>query len=275
MLNIGDFARHGRVSVRMLRHYDAIGLLHPARVDPVSGYRFYEAAQLARLNRVIALKELGFTLQQVRAVLDEEVDAAELRGMLRLRRAELAEAIAADTRRLARVGARLRTIESEGTMSTHDVVVKPVPSVRAAELSAVAASYQPEDIGPVIGPLFEELCRRLAAAGVAETGPAVARYEEAPEGGGAVLVRAAVPVGPGVQAQEHDFDVVDLPALAHAATVVHRGSMDDAMGAFQELAHFIEANGYRSTGYARELYLECPDDRAHWVTELQEPVEPK
>ncbi len=50
MLNIGDFASHGRVSVRMLRHYDAIGLLRPARVDPVTGYRSYEAGQLARLT---------------------------------------------------------------------------------------------------------------------------------------------------------------------------------------------------------------------------------
>ncbi|MFJ2578481.1 MerR family transcriptional regulator [Kitasatospora aureofaciens] len=278
MLTIGDFAKHGRVSVRMLRHYDAIGLLRPARVDPVSGYRFYEAAQLARLNRVIALKELGFTLQQVRAVLDEEVDAAELRGMLRLRRAELAAAIAADARRLARVEARLRTIESEGTMSAHDVVVKRVPSVRVAELSAVAASYQPEDIGPVIGPLFAELCRRLEAAGVAGAGPSVARYEDAPEGGGAVLIRVGVPVGPGVPAGAagaYHFDVVDLPPIERAATVVHRGSMDEAMGSFQELAHFVDANGYRSAGYARELYLECPDDPAHWVTELQEPVEPR
>lgn len=65
MFTIGDFARHGRVSVRMLRHYDETGLLRPARVDPAS-YRFYEASQLARLNRIIALKDLGFTLEQVR-----------------------------------------------------------------------------------------------------------------------------------------------------------------------------------------------------------------
>lgn len=194
MFNIGDFAKHGRVSVRMLRHYDAIGLLRPARVDPASGYRFYEAAQLARLNRVIALKDLGFTLHQVLAVLDDRVDAAELRGMLRLRRAELAAAMAADARRLARVEARLRTIESEGTMSAHDVVVKRVPSVRVAELTGVAASYEPEEIGPVIGPLFAELCRRLAEAGVAEAGPSVARYEDVPDGDGAVLIRVAVPV---------------------------------------------------------------------------------
>ncbi|MFD0406359.1 MerR family transcriptional regulator [Kitasatospora sp. NPDC127116] len=272
MLNIGDFASHGRVSVRMLRHYDAIGLLRPARVDPISGYRSYEASQLARLNRVIALKELGFTLQQVRAVLDEQVDAAELRGMLRLRRAQLAEAIAADELRLARVEARLRTIESEGTMSAHDVVVKRVPSVRVAQLAGAAASYEPEDIGPVIGPLFAELCRRLAAAGVEAAGPSVARYQDAPEGDGSVLVLVAVPVGPSVRPGEHDFEVLDLPPIEEAATIVHRGPMDDVLGTGQELARFIEENGYRSAGYARELYLECPEDRAGWVTELQEPV---
>jgi DNA-binding transcriptional MerR regulator len=86
MFSIGEFARHGRVSVRMLRHYDAIGLLRPASVDGVTGYRFYRASQLAELNRIIALKDLGFTLGQVQAILAEQVSAAELRGMLRLRR---------------------------------------------------------------------------------------------------------------------------------------------------------------------------------------------
>ncbi|MFI6848433.1 MerR family transcriptional regulator [Kitasatospora sp. NBC_00085] len=273
MFNIGDFAKHGRVSVRMLRHYDAIGLLRPARVDPASGYRFYEAAQLARLNRVIALKDLGFTLHQVLAVLDDRVDAAELRGMLRLRRAELAAAMAADARRLARVEARLRTIESEGTMSAHDVVVKRVPSVRVAELTGVAASYEPEEIGPVIGPLFAELCRRLAEAGVAEAGPSVARYEDVPDGDGAVLIRVAVPVSASLAVEgEYGFAVVDLPEIEEAATIVHRGSMDDTVGAFQTLARFVDENGYRSAGYAREVYLECPDAPADWVTELQEPV---
>ncbi len=95
MFSIGDFAKHGRVSVRMLRHYDAIGLLRPAHVDPYSSYRSYTAEQLARLNRVIALKDLGFTLTQVHEILDAEISADELRGMLRLRRAELEAAITA------------------------------------------------------------------------------------------------------------------------------------------------------------------------------------
>src|SRR6201990_2225087 len=111
MFSIGEFARHGRVSVRMLRHYDAIGLIRPACVDVATGYRFYEASQLDELNRVIALKDLGFTLQQGQPILEEKVSAAELRGMLKLRRAEIRATIDAETTRLARVEARLLTIE--------------------------------------------------------------------------------------------------------------------------------------------------------------------
>src|SRR5215211_6522227 len=165
MLSIGDFARHGRVSVRMLRHYDTIGLLQPAYVDRLTGYRFYEAQQLSRLNRIVALKGLGFTLQQVRSILDDEVSVEELRGMLRLRQAELQSQIATDTARLAQVEARLQIIEREGTMPADEVQIKPIPGVRVAELTATAASFEPESISPVIQPLYDGLCGRLDQAG--------------------------------------------------------------------------------------------------------------
>ncbi|MET9349412.1 MerR family transcriptional regulator [Streptomyces termitum] len=270
MFTIGDFARHGRVSVRMLRHYDAIGLLRPARVDPHSGYRFYTAGQLARLNRVIALKELGFTLEQVGAILGDELGAEELRGMLRLRQAELETALREARARLAQVGARLRAIESEGRMSTQDVVVKKIPAVRIAELSGTASSFGPEDIGPVIGPLYGELCGRLEAAGVTGFGPGIAYYEDAGRGDGSVVVHAAMTVPEGTEAEGVRVHV--LPGIEEAATVVHRGSMDDVLPTAQALASWIETNGYASAGYARELYLECPEDPAGWVAEIQEPV---
>ncbi|WP_377270998.1 MerR family transcriptional regulator [Peterkaempfera sp. SMS 1(5)a] len=271
MYTIGDFAKHGRVSVRMLRHYDAVGLLRPARVDPASGYRSYEAHQLTRLNRIIALKDLGFTLQQVGAILDQRVSTEELQGMLRLRRAELAADMAAATARLAQVEARLRAIDSEGHMPATDVVLKTVPAVRIAELSAVAASYGPEDIGPVLTPLYDELFRRLAAAGITPTGPGVAWYEDAPQGDGAVIAHAGVTVAAEPR-DGLDVDIVDLPPIGTAATAVHRGSMDQVVSTGQAMARWIDANGYRSAGYAREIYLECPEDKAGWVTELQEPV---
>ncbi|MFC6080083.1 MerR family transcriptional regulator [Sphaerisporangium aureirubrum] len=268
MFNIGDFARIGRVSVRMLRHYDALGLLRPARVDPASGYRYYEAAQLSRLNRLIALKELGLTLQQVGLILEEKVGMEELHGMLRLRRAELAAQVAVDTQRLTRVEARLRLIEKEGVMPT-DVVVKSVPAVRLAELSDVAKSYESEHIGPVIQPLYMELAKRVEEAGLTFTGPGIAYYEEAGEG---VRVHAGFQVSLD-PARTYDFDVVDLPPIEQAATIIHHGLMDNVDGTMQQLAKWIEENGYRSTGFAREVYVQYghgnPED---YVTELQETI---
>jgi len=270
MFSIGDFARHGRVSVRMLRHYDAIGLLHPAYVDRVTGYRSYEAQQLSRLNRIVALKELGFTLEHVQSILDDKVSLEELRGMLRLRQAELQSQIATDTTRLAHVEARLRIIEREGTMPADDIQIKRIPAVRVAELTGTAASFEPESISPIIQPLYDELCRRLDRAGVTPRGPAIAYYEDSADGDG-VIIHATLPVDAD-PSTDHDFAIVDLPEIEQAATIVHRGSMDNVMPTIQTLAYWIDANGYRSTGYNRELYVECPDDPDAWVTELQEPV---
>jgi DNA-binding transcriptional MerR regulator len=270
MFGIGDFARHGRVSVRMLRHYDAIGLLRPAHVDPVTGYRSYEARQLSRLNRIVALKDLGFNLQQVQAMLDDKVSVEELRGMLRLRRAQLQSQIATDTARLAQAEARLQIIEREGAMPADEIQVKRIPGVRVAELTGTAASFEPESITPVIGPLYEELSARLWRAGLAPSGPAIAWYEDAPDGEG-IVVHATLPVDadPG---GDHDLAIVDLPEIEQAATIVHRGSMDNVMPTIQTLAAWIDANDYRSLGYNRELYVEIGEDRDTWVTELQEPI---
>ncbi|HEX4728534.1 MAG TPA: helix-turn-helix domain-containing protein [Jatrophihabitans sp.] len=109
MFSIGEFAKHGRVSVRMLRHYDAIGLLPPARVDPFTGYRSYRADQLSQLNRIIALRDLGFGLDQIAELLTEQLDLPQLWGMLRLRQAELRTALAAGT---AQLGGSRRGSES-------------------------------------------------------------------------------------------------------------------------------------------------------------------
>jgi DNA-binding transcriptional MerR regulator len=222
MFSIGEFARHGRISVRMLRHYDSIGLLTPALIEPASGYRFYQAAQLSDLNRIVALKDLGFTLEQVRAIRKEQVTAAELRGMLRLRKAEIEVQIEAETARLARVEARLLTIEDEGRVPVDGIVVKRLAPVRVAELTGTAASYQPEDISPVIQPLYRDLWPRLAGAGLTTAGAGLAYYEDSTSRPGAVVVHAGVQVAAEPRDQ-HGISVADLPEIAIAATIVHHG----------------------------------------------------
>jgi effector-binding domain-containing protein len=199
------------------------------------------------------------------------VSAAELRGMLRLRRAEIHAQIAAETARLARVEARLLSIEDEGRVPVDGIVVKRLAAVRVAELTGTATSYQPEDISPVIQPLYAALWPRLANAGLTCFGPAIAYYEDSKARAGAIVVHAAVQVE-AEPADKHGLTVADLPDIASAATIIHHGSMDDVMPTGQALARWVDANGYQSVGYARELMVEWSPDCEQWVTELQQPV---
>lgn len=264
MIPIGAFARLGQVSVRMLRHYDRIGLLVPARVDPSSGYRSYAAAQLATLNRIVALKDLGLRLDQVAAILDDGVGAEELRGMLTLRRAELEQERARARERLTGVEHRLHLIEKENVMPRTEYVVKSLPAVRLAARRATAATQ--EEIGELVEPMFDEVGRIVAAAGGSlET--ALAEYEMTEDGMSIVAGYASAGGLPGTE-------TVDLPAVEHAVCAVHLGSMEGIGAAWQELARWVEDQGWTLAGPCRENYLQAEpaDDQSGWVTELQQPV---
>ncbi|MEV6270380.1 MerR family transcriptional regulator [Kribbella sp. NPDC051936] len=267
MFAIGEFARHGRVSIRMLRHYDAIGLLRPAYVDPATGYRSYTAAQLADLNRIVALKDLGFSLDQVNKMIADNLSLSELRTMLTMRRAQLETTLAESQARLAQVESRLRGLEND--VPTADVVVKDLPAVRLVGLTATAASFTPDDITPVVHPLCAELGRRLPDADVHPAGRLTCLYAQSSED--EVVVRATVPAAVDAGGNLNGLEVVDLPAT-QAATLVHRGPIDQVLPSWQALARWLDDNGRRAAEPARELYLDTPENPDDWVTELQQPL---
>src|SRR5215470_18668087 len=107
MIKIGEFSKLVQVPVPTLRYYDQVGLLKPVHVDPLTGYRYYSANQLPRLHRILALKGLGFSLEQIAAALDEELTLEQMRGMLRLRQAQINEQLAEMQNQLVEVEVRL------------------------------------------------------------------------------------------------------------------------------------------------------------------------
>lgn len=262
-MRIGDFARLGQVSVRMLRNYDELGLLVPAQVDPWTNYRSYNAGQLARLNRIVALKDLGFTLEAVGRLIEDEVGVEQLRGMLKLRREELATELHDTTERLAAVERRLALIEGEGQMSNRDFVVKALPAQRLAELSATVSGQ--EEISAAVGPLFDRVVRALLASG-AQPGTGVGYYLTTDDGMDchAGFRYAGEPAD--------GFVIGELPAVAEAVTLVHLGSMATIGASWQAVGGWLDENGAEPAGPCREIYLETPmDDPDAWVTELQQP----
>src|SRR5712692_4303624 len=134
VLKIGEFARVGQVSIATLRHYDQCSLLKPNELDPDSGYRYYSLDQLPRLNRILALKELGFPLEQIAQLLEEGLSFEQLRGMFTLKQAQTQQMIDTEQARLMRIAARLRQIEQEGKMPAYEVLLKQVDALLVASV---------------------------------------------------------------------------------------------------------------------------------------------
>src|SRR5512147_2094491 len=140
MIKIGDFSNLAHVSIKTLHHYDELGLLKPAHIDRYSGYRYYTIQQLAALNRILALKDLGLSLEQVAQLLHDQISPAEMRGMLRLKRMELAAHVDEEQARLKRVEGRLRQMEQGASATSAEVALKPVPAQTILSAHVVAAS---------------------------------------------------------------------------------------------------------------------------------------
>src|SRR3954470_16683682 len=181
MYKIGDFAKLSRVPVKALRYYDEIGLLKPAQTDGWTGYRYYTPDQLARLNSILALKDLGLSLEQIGRLLDAALPAAEIRGMLILKRAELQQMVETSQAQLARVEARLRLIEQEDTMPDYEVILKDVDPVRVAGVQGVVPGET--EIGPTFDRLFDAIERYLKQHAAEGAGPGIALYHDTMEGG--------------------------------------------------------------------------------------------
>jgi DNA-binding transcriptional MerR regulator len=273
MFRIGDFSRIARVSGRLLRFYDEIGLLAPARTDRQTGYRYYTVTQLAQLNRITVLKELGFSLEQIGDILQSPaLDAGELRRMLQLRRNDAERAVTLEAQRLRNIETRIAQIEYEGVLSVDDVVERPEPARQLLSLRRTVASFAE---GRALIGVLREQARALL-----------------PKGHGCQLV--AVAHSPQFESDEIDVEfgyTVDglvlrtpgkdsplklrvLPAVGRMAVCVRVGLPEDAHLVTSKIGHFIAANGDVFDGPSREVFLQPPDPQrmGESVIEMQFPL---
>lgn len=263
MLSIGAFAQIGQVSHRMLRHWDATGLLIPALVDEHTGYRSYDPSQLARLHRIVALRQLGFGLDDVAAYLESGVDVERLAAMLRLRRAEVEREHRLAAARLADVERRLLVIEQENTVHTTEIIEKPLPAVR---LAALSGSPENGDIAGLVSDLFDRVSDAIGdVKGAFET--PIAEYD---------FVAGNMRVTAGYEwagSALEGVEIVELPAVADAVCGIHLGPVEGIAASWQAVHVEIAARGLSPAGPCREYYVRSyPDDQSEWVTELQQPI---
>lgn len=254
MFKIGDFSQLGQVSVRTLHHYDERGLLKPAEIDDWTGYRFYSAEQLPRLNRILALKDLGFSLGQISEVLEDDVPAEQLRGMLTLKQTEIERQLTEGRTRLVRVEARLRQIEHEGRPSPYEVILKKTTPQRVASIRAVVPTL--DDMPTYRCDLYDELYDSLERLRADPVTPEYALYHAVEFMDRDIDMEAAVAVGETPPDTENSrLAFRELPAVREMASVVHGGSAWEIPQAITALFTWVGANGYSAAGPYRELHL--------------------
>lgn len=276
MFKIGEFSRLVQIPVATLRYYDQVGLLKPVEVDRFTGYRYYSASQLPRLHRILALKGLGFSLEQIGTALDEALTVEQMRGMLRLRHAQISQQLAEVESQLAEVEVRLQQIEREAELSTYEVMLKHVEPLLVASVRAILPDHSAS------GSLFAEVYEAIGSHVPQALGPhpgqggqtMVLWYdtehkERDVDGAAAFILRCGVP-------ENGRMRVEELPACTMAATV-HHGSYTTIGEAHEAILRWTEANGYRIVGPDREIYLynamPIRLDDPSYVTEIQYPVE--
>jgi DNA-binding transcriptional MerR regulator len=267
VLKIGEFARIGQISIKTLRHYDALGLLKPSRIDAESGYRFYEMGQLADVIRIQALKDCGFSLDEIAKLLPTH-DAATVGELLRQRIAAQQRFVEEEQARLQRMMARMQQLASGDLAPPYDVALKQTEPLTLVGLRRCVAST--EEIGPLAWTVVE----RLTEQGIVISGPLIhLYYEGCPEEEGLDLF-VGVPVL-ALPSIRDDLRCERLVGGESVACVVYRGDYAGIGNAYQALNSWMAASGYHPIGPGREIYHWSPlhtQDTASYLTEIQYPI---
>jgi DNA-binding transcriptional MerR regulator len=266
MFPIGEFSRFTRVSVKMLRHYHDIGLLPAARVDPVTGYRYYTAAQLPRLNRILSLRALGFRLHDIAAMLAARPDTdADPTTAYARRETELRDLLARTRAQIRDLRARRRVL---ATGAATDVVMRPI----GPELVATAAA------GDDIPAAFCHVERHVARHGARAARPPLMLFHTTRDPLVAVPLSWPVPAAARIEVRR-------LPAVSTMACTVHHGRYGQLAGHLDRMLGWLMDTGHRRAGPVREVYLRfsaepeldlppayLTNDADELVTELQVPA---
>jgi len=274
MFRIGEFAQIAQVSGRQLRFYDQLGLLRPVHTDAQTGYRYYSIRQLPRLNRILALKDLGFTLEQIGPLLEAEISVSELRGMLTIKRAQVEQSLRDEQVRLKHIESRIAQIDSLGALVDYDVVLKSVPAAPFLSLRSSFASM--DEVISMVCAIADEGSRKIGPA-VRDKLIIIAGDDQETDGLdleiGISLTRQ--PKATVRLAGNHVLQASVLAEVPAMATIVRTGTDATSHTSFGAIGLWIEANNYAIAGPCREVFLEPvtgPADFEKALVEIQFPV---
>lgn len=272
MLKIGDFSKLSRISIRMLRHYDEIGLLKPGEVDEFTGYRYYCEDQLICAGRILALKSMGFSLASIHEIMEQYGDPTELEHFLVIKRRETQEQEKLIRHRIRLLDSTIEWLRKDGNMMGYDVSLKTIPECYVASVRQVIPTYADE------GMLWKILREETSQMQLKDVSPcttmAVFNDGEYRERDVDVEIQKCVL---GTYADTEHVKFKTVPAV-QIASATFKGNYEQIGPVNHAVAKWISDNGYEFDGLAFNIYHVNPGDTQNpdeYVTEVCYPVKKK
>ena len=273
MFTVGEFSKVAQVSKRLLRYYDELGLFAPAHIDQYTGRRFYSATQMPDLNRILALRDLGLSLEQIRDLLDDQVSTEDLQAMLMLKKAEIERSLQEEMHRIRRIESRLHAIREAEEDRPLNVVIKHMPPqpVLSTRLAAVTFEAALTTMQRIRDHLPENKTY----------GFCFVICDEETE----TMESLHLEIGCFIETQDHptvhiaddlQLNYRELPQVETVATSIVQGPLERILLGYAQIGQWAERNGYNTFSLPREVTLQLPKaaDANDLLTEVRYPVEP-
>ena len=275
MFQIGEFSRIAVVTIDTLRHYDTIGLLKPAKVDSNTGYRYYSAGQLQRLNKILALKEVGLSLEEIARILEDNLTVDEVRGMLKAQLAMTESALEQAQRRQQNILARLKSLEAENKTPEYEVNLKSVDELMLVSIRETIPTI--EQIPQRWNETFTSIASWMKESSV-PIGIPIAFYHDNGYTQENIDTECAFTI-PNMEASKikkpsEPMIVRPLDAMPLVATIVVANfhMIEEGLkSAYKALGDWVANNNYHIIDSPRELYYGSPQS-GDFAAEIQFPI---
>jgi len=269
MFKIGEFSRLTQVSIRMLRYYDETGLLKPAEIDKFTNYRLYSTEQISTLNKIIFLRDLGFSVSEIAVTLDNW-DNEFITNQLENKRLEIENLIKAEQDKLSKIELAKKDIRQEKIAINYNVSIKSIPSYQVFSLRRIVPDYYAE------GQLWKEMSAFADENNIPVSSNTFTIYHDPDYREKDVDLEICAPVAKMGENMNGFVYRHTEPVEMMACTMVS-GKFENIADAYLAFANWLqEHNQYKMTGQNRQIVHRGPWNEKSpdkYLTELQIPLE--
>ncbi len=275
MFRIGEFSKLCGLSVDTLYHYEKMKVLAPAHVDQFTGYRYYEAEQLVTVNKVLALKDAGFALEEIAKILSSDLNTTSLINMLEKNALLLEEALTNEHNRLVRLHTNIFLIKNGGIPQMNEITIKKVEPILIA---SIRKAFHKSEFDNELETMWADVNQYIDVKGGKRTIPCMMLYHTGwwdMDDTGILDVEVVEPITKAFQGSENVF-VYELPSIEKMVCIVHKGPFSTMGKTCDALFAWIKQNGYKIGGAIREIYHKgdwVTDNQEEYITEMQVPIE--